>query len=238
MRSIYSLIIISVLFSCSNSTTETKTKTTETSSLPQEDTIKPIEVEIEKAIVYHDTDFVNTARYSKGKTAFIYDMRYADTNNFLHEKVYDCSACYLRKEVVDALIEANLSLEEKGFQLKFFDCYRPKDVQVKMWEIYPDARYVANPNTTGSIHNRGGAVDITIVDNNGSELDMGTGFDHFGEEAHTTYDNLSDTILSNRILLQQALTNVGFKPIRTEWWHFNFEEAKKYSISNFPISCE
>ena len=183
----------------------------------------------------HDTDFVNLSSY---ESVFSYDMRYADTNNFLHEKVYDCPTCLLRKEVVDALVKVNDSLLELGYRIKLFDCYRPKSVQLKMWEIYPDGRYVANPHKNGSVHNRGGAVDITLVNLNGEELDMGTGFDHFGEEAHSAYQNLPDTVLKNRAFLKESMEVHGFSGIRTEWWHYNFGSAKTYGLSNFPIHCE
>ena len=167
-----------------------------------------------------------------------YDFRYADTNNFIHEKVYECVECLLRKEVALALVKANNFLFEQGYRLKLFDCYRPKSVQFKMWEIYPDARYVANPNKSGSIHNRGGAVDVSLEHLNGTAVDMGTDFDHFGKEAHIDYTFLDETVILNRKILQKAMTNAGFTTIRTEWWHFNFGKSKKYNISNFQFDCE
>ena len=183
----------------------------------------------------HDTDFVDLADYSSD---FTYEFRYADTNNFLHEKVYDCAKCLLRKEVVDALILANDSLKLLGYRIRLFDCYRPLSIQRKMWAIFPDGRYVANPYKSGSIHNRGGAVDLTIETREGKKLDMGTDFDHFGIEAHIDYKDLSDSIKSNRKKLEIAMRAAGFSPLKTEWWHFNFGKSKKYSVSNFPINCE
>jgi D-alanyl-D-alanine dipeptidase len=183
----------------------------------------------------HDTDFVDLSSY---KSTFAYDMRYADTNNFLKEKVYECPTCYLRKAVVEALIQVNDSLFNLGFRIKLFDCYRPKSVQLKMWDIFPDGRYVANPHKNGSVHNRGGAVDITLETLEGVELDMGTGFDHFGKEAHSDYMQHSDTVLANRAFLKNSMENYGFSGIRTEWWHYNFGSAKSYGLSNFPIHCE
>ena len=106
-----------------------------------------------------------------------------------------------------------------------------------MWSIFPDGRYVANPHKSGSIHNRGGAVDITLVNSNGEALDMGTDFDHFGEEAHLDYTELSDKVKKNRKILQALMLSEGFVALKTEWWHFNFQEAKKYECSNFPIDC-
>lgn len=168
--------------------------------------------------------------------SFVYDMRYASDNNFLEERVYDCDKCIIRREVATALIQANKYFKIKGYKIKFFDCYRPLDVQKQMWNVFPNAKYVANPQY-GSIHNRGGAVDITLVDKNGQELDMGTDFDHFGEEAHHAYQNLSNEILQNRQLLRDGMERAGFTAIRTEWWHYNFGTAKKYAVSNFTTEC-
>lgn len=125
-----------------------------------------------------DTTFVNLKDYS---TDIVYDMRYATTSNFLKEKVYDCAECYLRYKTVKKLIEANQKFIVLGFRIKLYDCYRPLAIQKKMWKIVPNPIYVADPSK-GSIHNRGGAVDITLVDKNGLELEMGTTFDYFGKK--------------------------------------------------------
>jgi len=162
---------------------------------------------------------------------FAFDMRYATTNNFLKEKVYPCPTCLVRSEVADALIKANKIFLQKGFRIKFFDCYRPVDVQKKMWAIKPDNRYVANPKG-GSIHNRGAAVDMTLVDQAGKELDMGTEFDHFGEEAHHAYLKLSSQILENRKYLKAVMEQCGFVAQSTEWWHYNFGDRSRFKISN------
>lgn len=181
-----------------------------------------------------DTGFVVMNEYASG---FAYEMKYATDDNFLNKAVYACAACLLRKEVADALQEANESLQARGLRIKFYDCYRPLDVQKQMWELYPNPGYVANP-ATGSIHNRGGAVDITLENAEGQELDMGTGFDHFGQEAHYSYTGLPDTVLSNRKLLKETMEVHGFSSIRTEWWHYNFRGAKTYPLSNFSVECE
>lgn len=183
----------------------------------------------------HDTAFVVMNEFATG---FAYDMKYATDDNFLKKRVYSCDQCLLRKEVAEAIQKANNSLLEQGLRIKFFDCYRPVDVQKQMWEIYPNARYVANPYGAGSIHNRGGAVDITLENLEGIELDMGTGFDHFGREAHHAYTNLPDTVLSNRILLKSTMEAHGFKAITSEWWHYGFRSATKYALSNFSTECD
>ena len=127
----------------------------------------------------NDSTFVNLKDYSWD---FVYDMKYATDDNFLKAKVYDCAECYLRLKTVKALIKANAKFIKKGYKIKLYDCYRPLDIQKKMWAIVSNPIYVANPSK-GSIHNRGGAVDISLVDKNGVELNMGTSFDYFGIEA-------------------------------------------------------
>jgi len=163
---------------------------------------------------------------------FAFDMRYATTSNFLKEKVYPCATCLVRTDVYKALVKANTLFKQKGFRIKFYDCYRPVDVQKKMWTIMPDSRYVANPNKSGSIHNRGAAVDITLVDKEGKELDMGTAFDHFGQEAHHSYTNLPALVLEHRKYLKQVMEQCGFVAQSTEWWHYNYGDRSRYTISN------
>lgn len=181
-----------------------------------------------------DTAFVKMKAIS---TEFKYEMRYATSNNFMHQKVYDCDQCLVRYEVAKALINANDSLQQLGYRIKFFDCFRPVEVQKKMWDIFPQRGYVANPYQGGSIHNRGAAVDITLVKINGDTVNMGTDFDHFGPEAHHSYTNLPAQVLQNRKLLKSTMEHFGFKGIRTEWWHYNFAQKKKYAISDQPL-CE
>ena len=181
-----------------------------------------------------DTAFVNVASLHPD---FMFDMRYATADNFLNAAVYPCANCLLRYEVARALVKANEAFMKQGYRIKFYDCYRPLDVQKKMWAVMPDSRYVANPYKSGSIHNRGGAVDLTLVDKSGKELDMGTAFDHFGEEAHHDYQLLSDEVKLNRERLRKGLEAQGFKALDTEWWHYLWGEKGRYSLANVSL-CE
>ena len=181
-----------------------------------------------------DTTFVNLKDYS---SEFVYDMKYATDSNFLKEKVYDCGECYLRLKTINSLIEANKKFIKKGYKIKLFDCYRPLDIQKKMWTIVSNPKYVANPEK-GSIHNRGGAVDLTLVDSDGNELDMGTPFDHFGVEAAHSYENLSDVQKKNRKLLRKIMTKSNFQLFESEWWHYNLNDSKKEPLSNFKWKCD
>lgn len=180
-----------------------------------------------------DTTFVRLASYSN---AFSYDMRYATENNFLKAVVYDCAECYTRVATAKQLLKANEAFLEKGYHIKFFDCYRPLDVQKKMWKIMPNAMYVANP-AKGSIHNKGGAVDITLVDALGNELPMGTEFDYFGEKAHHSYKELLPEVLKNRKYLRSTMENYGFKAIESEWWHYNLSTMTGAKVANFTWDC-
>lgn len=180
-----------------------------------------------------DTTFVNLKDYSPD---FVYDMKYATADNFLKAKVYDCAECYLRLQTVKALVEANEKFMKKGYRIKIFDCYRPLDIQKKMWEIVSNPEYVADPKK-GSIHNRGGAIDITLVDAAGKELDMGTPFDYFGIEAAQDYEKLPDEVKRNRKLLRNGMTRCNFKIFESEWWHYNLKNARKEPVSNFKWNC-
>lgn len=164
------------------------------------------------------------------------DMRYATTNNFVEAQMYDCPACYLRPEAAIAVGKAHKILQEKGFGgLKMFDCYRPRPIQQKLWDKVPNASYVTPP-WKGSMHNKGLAVDLTIVDTNGVQLDMGTIFDFFGKEGHHTYTGHSPEILANRKLLKETMAAVGFRHIRTEWWHYSYRKVT-YPISDWVWDC-
>jgi len=159
------------------------------------------------------------------------DLRYATKNNFLHQAVYPQARCFLRYEAAHALSDVQKELENIGLGLKIFDGYRPLSVQKKMWKIMPDARYVANP-AKGSRHNRGMAVDITLVDSTGKELPMPTGFDCFTSRAHHDYMELPADVRRNRWILKTVMEKHGFRSIRTEWWHYDFKGWKKYPVEN------
>lgn len=186
-----------------------------------------------KDVVLSDSTFVNLKTFSD---QFVFDMKYATEDNFLQSKVYDCAECFLRYKTVKTLIEANQKFLAVGYRIKIFDCYRPLDVQIKMWKLVPNPIYVANP-AKGSIHNRGGAVDLTLVDKNGKELDMGTSFDHFGIESAHDYEGVSPEVKSNRALLKSIMESCNFLSFRSEWWHYNLKTDESDKISNFKWEC-
>ncbi|QBN20292.1 M15 family metallopeptidase [Flavobacterium nackdongense] len=189
---------------------------------------------VTKQSVANDTTFVNLKDYSKD---FVYDMKYATSDNFLKAKVYDCAECFLRLKTIKAMVAANADFMKMGYKIKIFDCYRPLDIQKRMWKIVPNPDYVANPSK-GSIHNRGGAVDITLVNAKGKELDMGTSFDFFGIEASHNYQNLSQEIKDNRTLLKTTMVQNGFNALDSEWWHYNLKSALNDTVSNAKWNCD
>jgi D-alanyl-D-alanine dipeptidase len=181
-----------------------------------------------------DTTFVRLTDYSGD---FAYDLRYATENNFLKAQVYECAECYTRVKTAKALLAANEDFMQQGYRILFFDCYRPNSVQYKMWEIVPNPQYVANP-VKGSVHNRGGAVDISLVDLNGVELDMGTDFDFFGQRAYHDNLDLPEEVLANRKILKETMEKHGFQSIRTEWWHYNYTAAYRDAVADFRWPCK
>jgi D-alanyl-D-alanine dipeptidase len=211
------LLILSLLLSCKSTQLNSKKS--------------PVLLDIAKET--DDNAFVNLKNYSND---FVYDMKYATDDNFLKEKVYPCAECFLRVKTVKSLLEANKMFLAKGYKIKLYDCYRPKAIQKKMFQLVPDANYVANPKK-GSIHNRGGAVDISLVDFNGIELDMGTKFDFFGKEASHNYLSLSDTILANRKLLKEIMLQNNFKSFDSEWWHYNLNGSNTDKVENLKWNC-
>lgn len=237
---LFFLILIGLFFSCKG---QVKEKQQEGSNTLVIDSIKAVKEEPTVKVIpkkqlktfngIADSTFIRLADYSED---FVYDLRYATENNFLKAKVYDCAECYTRVKTAKALIAANAEFLKKGVKIKFFDCYRPNSVQYKMWELVPNPQYVANP-VKGSIHNKGGAVDITLETINGEELDMGTDFDFFGKKAYHDNLNLPKEILENRKILKETMERHGFWSIRTEWWHYNLSSASNDKIANFKWDC-
>lgn len=172
------------------------------------------------------SDLINIKKLS---TTILLDIRYATSDNFLKEVLYSSKECYLRKEVAQSLINAENILNKQKLSVKIWDCYRPLSVQKKMWAIKPDSLYVANPYKGGSKHNRGTAVDLTLVSQKG-ELSMPTGFDDFSEKASHSYKKLSTEQIKNRSILRKAMELAGFKSLDSEWWHYDHINYKRYHI--------
>lgn len=160
----------------------------------------------------------------------ITDLRYASQKNFTGQYLYTDTLnadAYLRLPAANALMQVAEELKQKNIGLKIYDAYRPYSATVIMWNLIQDEDYVANPKK-GSGHNRGAAVDLTLIDlTTGKELAMPTPFDDFTKKASHDYTDLSSDVLSNRNLLRTTMEKYGFTALRTEWWHYSLPNAKE-----------
>ena len=231
MKRIFIAFPLLVLLACTEQQKPTQSGVTNEPPEPKTISDPP---ELTTGIEPVPSDFVDIAEFVPG---IILDIRYATSNNFTGEQIYDCPACLLRPEAAKAILKAQEILRAKGLGLKMFDCYRPRPYQQRLWDKVPDPNYVTPPNK-GSMHSRGAAVDLTITElSTGRDLDMGTGYDFFGVEAHSDYTGHSAAILENRQLLRKTMEAVGFRGIRTEWWHFSYR-GKRYELSDYVWECK
>ncbi len=163
------------------------------------------------------------------------DIRYATANNFTGEVIYTMPKAYVRRPVAEALRKVHDSLQVHGVGLLVYDAYRPYSATVRFFEVYPDTEFVADPKT-GSKHNRGCAVDVSLFDlETGEEVLMPTVFDEFSERAHQEYMNLPEAAIENRALLTGVMKHFGFTPYPSEWWHFDFTGWKNYPLMNISF---
>ena len=158
------------------------------------------------------------------------DLKYATTDNFTGEVIYDDHTAYLRRGTAEKLKAAQAEFKAKGYSLKIWDAYRPPSAQFKLWEKFPDARFVINPHQGFSYHSRGVAVDVTLVDNKGKQLLMPTGFDDFTEKANRDFNDVSEEAAKNALFLEQIMKKHGFDSIFYEWWHFVDNDREKYPV--------
>ena len=167
---------------------------------------------------------------------FIIDIPYSTTKNITGIKLYECNECYLLYQTVKDLLRVQEIFEKMELKLKLLDCYRPYDVQKILYDAFPVSGYVADP-VGGSIHNRGTAVDLTLVDATGNELDMGSEYDELSIRSNHGYIGFADTVLQNRKLLRETMNSCDFVTIRLEWWHYNHQYARKYPKLNDSFPC-
>lgn len=168
----------------------------------------------------------------------VVDLRYATKENFLGRAVYPPNArCLLRREALEPLEKAADALRKQGYRLKLYDCYRPRSVQWEMWRILPRPGYVADPRK-GSHHNRGVAVDLTLTDAHGVEVEMPTPYDTFTRAAHHGYAGASAAAKKHRELLREAMERAGFRKNRMEWWHYDLPRAGRFPVLDAPVADE
>lgn len=161
----------------------------------------------------------------------IVDLKYATEDNFTGQVIYDFEDVFLRYGTVMKLCAVHEELAKQGLGLKIWDGFRPVSAQFKLWEVCPDDTYVANPNRGFSNHSRGFAVDITLVDSEGNELEMPTEFDDFSGNANRSYYGCSPQEATNAKLLQAIMEKHGFAGYWGEWWHFN--DTDSYDVEEY-----
>lgn len=160
------------------------------------------------------------------------ELRYATENNFTGVKIYDFTEAYLRYGTVKKLAQVQKELKLQGYSLKIWDAYRPFEAQQKLWEVYPDPNYVANPANGMKKHNLGGTVDITMVAADGTVISMPTEFDDFSLKADRDYSDIEDEeAVKNVMILQNAMENNGFTGYQGEWW--DYSDTVEYEAVDF-----
>lgn len=163
------------------------------------------------------------------------DIRYATENNFMKKTLYPVAKAYLRAPAAQALVDVQRELAVRGIGIKVFDAYRPYRVTEAMWEPIKNPDYVADP-AKGSRHNRGAAVDLTLIDlKSGAELPMPTPYDDFTPRAAHAFSDLTAEVLANRALLREVMTKHGFEPLPSEWWHYDFRGWERFELMDVGL---
>ena len=169
----------------------------------------------------------------------VVDLRYATKDNFLETAVYPGDArCLLVESALSKLEAAAKALKAKGYRLKVWDCYRPISVQRTLWKAFPRRGYVADPNKGGSLHNRGAAVDLTLVTADGAEVEMPTPYDNFTKAAHHSFTGGSAKSLEHRAVLRAAMEAAGFKRNPMEWWHYELPDSIALPVRDEPFDAQ
>jgi D-alanyl-D-alanine dipeptidase len=160
------------------------------------------------------------------------DLIYATTNNLTKEVLYPLARCYLRRKVALKLAKVQGELEKLSLGLKIFDGYQPYSITKKCSELMSNVSF----NKEGSNHNRGAAVDVTLIDFDGHELEMPTRIEEIDKRSHRDYDLLPKQVIANRQLLEDVMINGGFIPFEMQWWHFDDSEWKRYPVEDLCIT--
>lgn len=202
--------------------TDPAEETTQGTQPPVTETTQPQEIVQPEP---EEEDFVIVREYIPD---IVVELRYATEDNFTGQQIYEFSELWLRYGTVRKLMLVQEELAESGLYLKIWDGFRPPAAQFKLWEVCPDPAYVSNPENGFSSHSRGNTVDITLVDGDGTEVLMPTGFDDFSALADRDYSDCGKEAAANALLLEQIMISHGFKPYSGEWWHYT--DAQSYPV--------
>jgi D-alanyl-D-alanine dipeptidase len=157
------------------------------------------------------------------------DLRYATTNNITGARIYHDDRCFIHADALVLLERSIILAKEQGLRFKVFDAYRPRAVQEALWAFCPNPDYIMPPDK-GSSHTRGVAIDLTLVDAQGQELEMGTPFDDLTPQSHHGARNLPPEVAANRYLLLGIMMSAGWDLFQNEWWHYQVFKARDYPL--------
>ncbi|MEA5097644.1 MAG: M15 family metallopeptidase [Burkholderiaceae bacterium] len=179
---------------------------------------------------FRQPELVELIRFAPG---FKLDIRYATSNNFVGQPVYEEARAFLQRPAAVALVRVQHKAKQRGYGLLIFDAYRPWHVTKLFWDKFPHFRQYLGDPAEGSRHNRGCTVDLTLYDlNTGKEVAMPSGFDDFTERAHPDYQGGTQEQRVARDLLRSLMESEGFRVYANEWWHFDCAEWREYPIMN------
>ncbi|MCW5231905.1 D-alanyl-D-alanine dipeptidase [Verminephrobacter eiseniae] len=155
------------------------------------------------------------------------DLLYASADNLTRQPIYQHSVALLHPHALQALRRAATLAAAQGLRLRVFDAYRPVAAQWRLWQALPDPDYVADPRQ-GPMHSRGVAIDLTLADDTGAPLDMGTGFDDMTARSSHGRTDVPPLAQRNRALLLGLMVASGFAHNPTEWWHYQLPNWRDY----------
>lgn len=167
----------------------------------------------------------------------ILNLAYATKNNFTGAQIYGRNACYLHEDANKCLKKASIYANNLGYRFKIFDAFRPTEAQWVLWNHTPDPTFLADPRR-GSPHSRGVAVDLTLIDRKGKDLEMGTGFDTFDPKSHHGNLNISPEAQQNRHILMGIMTLSGWDFYQNEWWHYQLFNSQDYPLLSDSVLFE
>ncbi|HBF34905.1 TPA: hypothetical protein DDW35_10130 [Candidatus Sumerlaeota bacterium] len=162
------------------------------------------------------------------------EQRWATENNVLGIAAYAKPRLLLRKELADAIVRISKRAQEQGLKLKMYDGYRPLSMTQRLKHASPGTPYLADP-TVGSRHNRGAAVDITLADKNGKDLEMPSDYLDFTTKAHRDSTTMTERARRNMELLTALMASEGFTTLNVEWWHYDAPNYERYPILDVPL---
>jgi D-alanyl-D-alanine dipeptidase len=183
--------------------------------------------ENEVTVIHPDLVHIDPDRYGVG-----INLVYTTAANLTGQVIYQSADCLLHRDAAARLAKASELAQLAGYRLEVLDAYRPPYAQQLLWRALPNGEYVRDP-ALGSHHSRGVAVDVTLLDEQGAELDMGTGFDDMRELSHPFNPDLPVPVQRNRLLLLGIMMGAGFAPIASEWWHFELPGAERYPLIDY-----